>query len=265
MKICYVLRFFKDGKHAVYVGQTSDFEKRLKRHLTELKRDIHHNANLQALYNDGWVYDNNPIIHIVNKDENPRLKEKELIEKYLAEGNCVNIELMGDTLSLAPNKEERIKNMTAGVINRFVNLTEEERAGYSLRVAGKNNPMYGKTHSQKSRETISKKLRTYYQTHQGWAKGTKLSPEHRKAVSDFAKTRKGDKNPFYGRTHSEKTREILSKKLKGQRPPNERKIMVEGVLYQSAASCARKLGLNTSTVTWRARQKDKFLNWKYVD
>lgn len=46
-----------------------------------------------------------------------------------------------------------------------------------------------------------------------------LTPEIRAKISAAAKQRVGDKNPFYGRNHSEKTRKLLSEKLSGEGNP----------------------------------------------
>jgi hypothetical protein len=39
--------------------------------------------------------------------------------------------------------------------------------------------------------------------------GKKLSEDHKKAISD---SKRGEKNPLYGKTHSDKTKELMSKK-----------------------------------------------------
>lgn len=41
-------------------------------------------------------------------------------------------------------------------------------------------------------------------------KGKKFSDEHRRKLSEFAKTRTGEKNPFYGKTHSQETLNHIS-------------------------------------------------------
>ncbi len=67
---------------------------------------------------------------------------------------------------------------------------------------GKNNPNYGKHHSEKMRKKIGrliKKTRT---------------PKIRLKLSNLAKKRIGKLNPFYGKHHSEKTKTMVAKKNK---------------------------------------------------
>lgn len=85
-------------------------------------------------------------------------------------------------------------------------------------LSGKNAPMYGKTHSKETKEKISK---------------TKSNPskELRKRLSEMNKGRapwnkgkkcpesEGDKNPFYGKTHSAESRKKMSNALKGEKHP----------------------------------------------
>lgn len=47
-------------------------------------------------------------------------------------------------------------------------------------------------------------------------KDVKLSQEHRQRLSESAKQRTGDKNPFYGKTHSDNTKKKLSEDAKGR-------------------------------------------------
>lgn len=105
----------------------------------------------------------------------------------------------------------------------------EQRREMSKRVSGSNNPMYGKIgelnpfynkqHSEESRLKIKKALT-----------GKKLTEKHRKNISNGVKKRfenpeerkkisnavKGEKNPFYGKTHSEEVRKIISEAQKGR-------------------------------------------------
>jgi hypothetical protein len=51
-------------------------------------------------------------------------------------------------------------------------------------------------------------------------------------MSEMAKLRTGDKNPFYGKKHSEKTKKQISDKNKGKYMGGmERPVIIDGVWY----------------------------------
>lgn len=50
--------------------------------------------------------------------------------------------------------------------------------------------------------------------------GVKHDDAFKKKISDFAKTRLGDKNPFYGKSHSNETREKIRKTKTGSKMPD---------------------------------------------
>jgi len=51
--------------------------------------------------------------------------------------------------------------------------------------------------------------------------GLKRTPEQRQRTSEIQKTKVGDKNQFYGKTHSEETKRKLSKARMGKAPWNK--------------------------------------------
>jgi hypothetical protein len=73
---------------------------------------------------------------------------------------------------------------------------------------GSGNPMFGKSHSEISREKMSI-------SHTGkipWNLGKALTDEHRKNIS---KSNSGEKNFMYGKTHTEESKNKISSKNKG--------------------------------------------------
>jgi hypothetical protein len=87
-----------------------------------------------------------------------------------------------------------------------------------------------------------------------------------------------DNNPFRGKTHSEehkqKLKEInsnpkseehkrkISETLKGNKPGNMRKVIVDGVEYESLSYAARQIGIPISTIKGRLKSP-KFDNYRY--
>ena len=87
-------------------------------------------------------------------------------------------------------------------------------------------------------------------------------------------------NPFKGKTHTNEVKEILSKinskpkseehkrkiseTLKGNKPGNMRRVIVDGVEYESLSYAARQIGIPTSTMKNRLKSP-KFDNYKYKD
>jgi group I intron endonuclease len=97
-------------------------------------------------------------------------------------------------------------------------------------------------------------------------------PEHSKWMKE--------NNPFKGKTHtteviqklkevnskpkSEEHKRKISETLKGNKPGNMRKIIVEGIEYESLSEGARQIGIPTSTMKNRLKSP-KFDNYKYKD
>ncbi len=82
-------------------------------------------------------------------------------------------------------------------------------------VSGERNPMYGKTHTEEARAKISEAHKKENLSEETLAKmsdaqkGKKASPETKAKLSA---SRKGEKNHFYGKHHSEATKQILREK-----------------------------------------------------
>lgn len=85
--------------------------------------------------------------------------------------------------------------------------TEEWKKEQSERMSGENHPMYGRRHSDETKEKISK------------AKTGKLMPEEfKRKISEITS---GENNPMYGKHHSEETKEKISLKLRGRKIPED--------------------------------------------
>ena len=72
-------------------------------------------------------------------------------------------------------------------------------------LSGENNPMYGKQHSDEAKEEI----RQARLGKPAWNKGLKCSPHTAEHNAKIAAAEMGEKNHFYGKHHSEETREKM--------------------------------------------------------
>jgi group I intron endonuclease len=110
----------------------------------------------------------------------------------------------------------------------------EKNGMYGVHLSGSLNPMWGKRHSEKTRKLISEALaKNHGESHGNFGKvrsqetrnkisssktgvpnfklrGRSLTEEHKKRLSETAKTRTGERNPFFGRHHSPETKEKIS-------------------------------------------------------
>lgn len=182
----------------VYIGQTLDAERRRKEFL-----------------------DKN-IVYAGSRIENARRKyspesfEYEILESK--EYATIN-EALNDLNSLESyyigkyNSYKNGYNMTyggEGVRGIVFSDDTKEKIRNTLRKHYKThpNPFKGKKHSEETKLKLSEIAKSRKCSH---SKGKRLSEEQRKKLSERAKLNIGEKNPFFGKTHSEKTKQIIGK------------------------------------------------------
>lgn len=244
-----------------YVGSSQDLDKRLKDHFRTLRRGVHHNQNLQRV----WNVENELFMKrfITNNREEAFQLEQDMLDYHHDNPGLLNIGKSaygGDNISRNPRREEIVAAMTETLRQQVSEMSQDER---NLRWSrpGDKNGMFGKTHTPQVRALLSSinKGNTY-------TKGYKLSEAHCRLISERAKLRIGEKNSFYGKTHTVETRRKLSEALKGNLPPNAKGIVVNGVSYKSFYEAGRALGISHTVARWRTMSKNpKFANYQFVD
>jgi hypothetical protein len=134
---------------------------------------------------------------------------------------------------------------------------------YRESLKGEGNPNYGNNWTVEQKKEQSKKVTIKM-------KNLETLEKMRKPKSDTSKMGKYDKsgenNPFYGKTHSEDTRKILSKSRIGKKPSNTRKILIEGNIYDGLTEASIGTGIKGTTIWHRIHSKNKkYENYKYID
>jgi len=91
------------------------------------------------------------------------------------------------------------------------------------------------------------------------------NPHIKEKLSILASQRTGNRNPFFGKHHSEVTKKKMSQGKLGLYKGTQNKfIKINDVIYFSAGQAAKALNLSMTTVRWRVRSKNpKFKNYQY--
>ena len=67
----------------------------------------------------------------------------------------------------------------------------------------------------------------------------------------------GKSNPFYGKHHSDISKQKSSIKMKGKLPINTNPVIIDGISYKSQAEASRQLGVSGGTISNWVRGKFK--------
>jgi group I intron endonuclease len=262
-----------NGKY--YVGRTTNIVKRFSRHIKELRKNIHHCIFLQRAWNK-YKEENFDFLIIQQKLtlENAIKLEKYYLDNFhLLLYNTSRIPGGGDLISYHPNKEEIVRRMTNSLRDRYDKLSDEERKRiYGNK--GKENNMFGRTHTLEARNIIISKLKKYYENNSSYRKGKTFIEVHgeeeakrlKNILSEKAKAKTGAKNPFYGKSHSDKTKQLLSTKMKGKIPANARSVIIDGKEYRSCTEASRDLKVVPATILHRIKSHNPiFKGYFYKD
>jgi group I intron endonuclease len=193
----YQIKNLVNGK--VYVGSSDCLKRRIREHKYWLNKGRHVNGHLQFAWNKYGIdgFDFSILEHCSIDDLIPT--EQKWMDKL-----CV----IGTDYNICP-----IAGSTRGSTH-----TEEAKAKMSISRRGEANAFYGKKHSDETLEY----LRSINIGKEGSNKGKPMSLEARKK-SSISKTGKkmGEDNPFFGRTHSDETKEKIRQARIGKSPWNK--------------------------------------------
>ena len=273
----YKITNLKNGKF--YIGSTLNFENRKKSHLNSLKNRNHHNIHLARAYEkygeESFVFSYKEIE--VEDKKHLQILEERYINFCWNSGKLYNVSKMGsggDLISYHPNHDEIVKKTSENVKKRYANMSKEERKKMSERIKGKNNPNYGNkwSNEQRKRASLMQKkkvedgtcpiLKLHGKTYEELY-GEEKAREMKEKISLRASKKIGEKNPFFGKHHSEETKRKIAEKNRGKKNETQaKKVLYNGVIYESAADCGRKIGISNVTVSYRA--KNNIYGFSYI-
>lgn len=252
MYTVYEIEVISTGRS--YFGSSISIKKRWTQHRCDLKRKKHHCINLQNSFD---VVGLSGLNFSVVESGLSKIEAHILEEFLIASPVALNIGLQavgGDNFYRHPFKSTIQEKISISLKRAMKALTPKERKIRYGQPNNKNNanPSQAQREAARTRAVGNK-----------WAAGCKRTESHKKQLSKLASKRVGNSNPFFGKHHTEKTKDILREKRKGKLPSNSRSVVVEGVEYISSTEAGRSLGVCTATVLYRIKSKN--FNYYYKD
>lgn len=98
-------------------------------------------------------------------------------------------------------------------------------------------------------------------------RNVELTKQWVEKISDAGKKRTGEKNPFYKKKHTKESLEKISKSQLGKENLNcRKKVVINGVLFDSYTEASEKLNVNMATINHRVNSNERiFSNWYDYD
>lgn len=260
-----------------YVGSAKNFSKRWNRHLKDLENNCHHSIKLQRSFNKHGK--NNFLFSIIEEVQYEKdiiiERENYWINELNSKENGYNIAdaSFGDILTNHPNREKIIKKISKSVQVRYNNMSEEERK-FKHGNNGEKNGMYGKNYQchgiiANAKKNKNKTFEEIYGIERTHAIKEKLSNSVKNINREnFKEKYKGNGNPFYGKTHSEETKNrIKETKIKNLRIfMANKKIIINNVIYNSCNEASKILNISSSTIYYRIHSMNtKFKDYMLLD
>lgn len=275
--IGYIYKIINKVNDRFYIGSTINFNKRKERHLYDLNCNKHHNIFLQRAFEKYGVEAFE--FYVREKEVNDTKELQILEERYINfcwnSGKLYNVSKKasgGDLISYHPRNDDFRKLQSKLTKERYANMSIEERNKLSEKMKGENNPNFGNRWGDEQRLKASERMKNSKSNCSFFHKikgktfeefyGEEKAKEIKNKLSVSFSKRVGEKNSFYGKHHSEETKKIISEKRKGVKPINCKKVLHNGIIYESANECAKKLDLKNVTVSYRA--KNNIYGFSYV-
>ena len=164
----------------------------------------------------------------VSDDTCEKIRQNALARNLSGENNPMYGKHHTDEVKAAQSarmKGENNPNYGKPPANKGVPHTEEHKAKISAAVSGEKNGFFGKHHTEEAKE----KNRQAHLGKPSWNKGVPCREETKAILRDKATARdiSGENNPFFGKKHTEESKEKNRQKQLGRIPWNKGKKMTE--------------------------------------
>jgi group I intron endonuclease len=256
----YIITLLSSG--IFYIGSTQNLKERLKSHLQLLRKNKHYNTRLQNAWFEGEELLVNS--YTLSSREEAYNEEERLIKsvynsdrrKLMA--NTLLGSRFGDSITNHQLRPEIIEKRRLTQRKQWDSMSDEERV-VKYGKPGILNGMYGRTHTPE----VKARLSAMHMGH-SYNKGIKLSKEHVEKIRVRQRLRTGSKNSFYGKQHSERTKQLLRDHFKGKPGSQVKSLVAGGIHFKSRREAAKHFGISESLVTHRLK-KAKYKDWYNVD
>ena len=259
----YVIRNKVNGK--IYIGSSIDMRKRWHIHKYYLCSNNHNNRHLQSSWNKYGEENFELIVVETVSDKNNLIKREQYwIDKHNF-NDLYNIRLNAQSNLGLKHTNETKKKMSEnqlGEKNSFYSKhhTDKIKKLWSKSRTGENNPRYQCVMTDETKQKISI-----------GNKGKILSDEQKKKISNSLK---GSKNHFYGKHHTQESKDKMSMKLKGREVVNCRVVIQLDkstntfiAQYKSLAEASRTTKVSQGNMTLCCQGKYQHaghFKWRYA-
>lgn len=243
-----------------YIGRTENPGSRWASHVFSLAAKSHQNILLQGAW-DRSSPENFSFVVVSSGlgDSDSILLEESMIAEGIRDGSCFNINLGsvgGDCITNHPNRDDIRRRISATSRKRIAGMSESDRRARFARIGDKNG-MAGRMHTDEAKRLMSEANKGCSRN-----KGHKKTAEHRKRISESAKARIGTLNPFFGRRHSEESKKAIARAMAGIKPSNQRRVVVDGRVFDSVTDAAKDKGISPSLAVYRLKSS-KWETYRY--